>query len=180
MSKIALHLDHIAVDGEHVTFRSPDNSANVTGLRIYTPISYENTTEVSTDYTIKETNGKTVSEKIGLFKQGAYVEVTLDTTNHIAYVQNGNYIDTIDVTLTTEGWTGTAPNITQTVNATGITAESYPDPVVKYPNSVTKSAKKQIDKAAALLTKMVTANGTVTFTACDTPATEITITLKEV
>lgn len=180
MPKIALHLDHPIVDGEQITFKSPCASEDTTGLKIYTPTSYEDETEIVAIYTIKDANGKTLHEKTGVFDAGAYVSVRLDTTNAIAYTQNGKYIDNVDVTLLATGWTGTAPNITQTVTATGVTPDSYPDPAIKYPASVTRADKKKIDKAAGFLTKMQTGTGTVTFTACETPAVDITIELKGV
>lgn len=90
MPKIAIHLDHPLVDGEQVTFKAPCASADATGLKIYTPTSYENETEISAVYTMKDAAKETMQSKTGIFASGAYVTVTLDTTNAIAYVQNAS------------------------------------------------------------------------------------------
>ena len=97
MSKIAIHLDHPLIDGEQITFRSPCASADATGLKIYTPTSYEDPTEVSAEYTLKDAGGTTVHGKTGLFATGAYVTVVLDTTNAIAYVHNAKTIYAADL-----------------------------------------------------------------------------------
>lgn len=92
MSKIAIHLDYPIIDGEQVTFRSPCASADANGLRIYTPTSYEDATETSTDYTMKDADGNTLNGKASLFAAGAYVTVALDTANAIAYLYNARSI----------------------------------------------------------------------------------------
>lgn len=97
MSKIAIHIGHPLVDGEQITFKAPCNSADATGLRIYTPTSYEDETETSAVYTMKDAGGDTVHRETGLFTSGAYVTVTLDTTNTIAYIHNAKTVYKADL-----------------------------------------------------------------------------------
>lgn len=92
MSKIAIHIGHPLVDGEHITFRAPCSSGDATGLKIYTPTSHEDETEISTVYTMKDAVGTTVHSTSGLFDTGAYVTVSLDTTNSIAYLHNAKSV----------------------------------------------------------------------------------------
>lgn len=92
MSKIAIHIGHPLVDGEHITFRAPCSSGDATGLKIYTPTSHEDETEISTVYTMKDAVGTTVHSTAGLFDTGAYVTVSLDTTNSIAYLHNAKSV----------------------------------------------------------------------------------------
>lgn len=89
MSKIAIHLDHPIIDGEQITFRSPCASEDATGLKIYTPTSYEDATEISAVFTIKDATGTTLHGKENVFASGSYVTVAIDTTNGFAYLHNG-------------------------------------------------------------------------------------------
>lgn len=92
MSKIAIHIGHPLVNGEYITFRAPCSSGTATGLRIYTPTSYEDETEISTVYTMQDADKTTVHSMDGLFVTGAYVTVSLDTENTIAYLQNAKSV----------------------------------------------------------------------------------------
>lgn len=138
MPKIAIHLDHPLVDGEQVTFKAPCASADATGLKIYTPTSYENETEISAVYTMKDAAKETMQSKTGIFASGAYVTVTLDTTNAIAYVQNAS-ASQIEADITALD-TGKAPKShASTATTYGVgTTSNYGH--VKTINGLTKTA----------------------------------------
>ena len=125
MSKIAIHLDHPLIDGEQVTFRSPCASADATGLKIYTPTSYEDDTEISAVYDLKDAGGTTIHGKTGLFASGAYVTVVLDTTNAIAYIHNARsiYQAELDTKLNKTGDAADAK-----IGSSTASTDSYPVP----------------------------------------------------
>lgn len=86
----------------------------------------------------------------------------------------------ISVTVPTTGWTGTAPDLSVNITVTGMTSDKVPFVTVDYPSAVSVADKKAIDKAAALLTELVTNNGSVTVKACAIPATAIPLSLRGV
>lgn len=110
--------------------------------------------------------------------------LTVDPAGTVNAAQLADYVtilslDTItSVSVSTSGWTGTAPNVTKTISVPGLTATSVPFITVEYPANVTAADKKLIDRAAALLTKAETGAGTLTLTAVDTPATAFTLALR--
>lgn len=86
----------------------------------------------------------------------------------------------LNVTIPTTGWVGESAPYTNTVSIAGVTAQSVPFVSISYPDDVTASQKKAINKAAGLFTKMETGNGTVTITALDIPQTAVTLSLRGV
>jgi hypothetical protein len=113
------------------------------------------------------------------------MDLTVDPAGTVNVGQLADYVTvlSLDVLITvdvaTSGWTGTAPNISKTINA-AVTADSVPFVSVMYPDGVTAAQKKAIDKSVCLLTKMSTADGSITLYAVDTPATPFTLALRGV
>lgn len=102
MAQIAVHLDHVIEDGEKITFRAPCASKDATGLKIYAPTSDEDATETSVVFTIKDAAGVTLHGKEDLFITGAYITVSLDTTNNIAYINSAATDTTLKAALASE------------------------------------------------------------------------------
>lgn len=114
----------------------------------------------------------------------AQLNLTVDPAGTVNAAQLADYVrvDTLDtitaVSVASTGWGGTAPTKTKTISVAGITADSVPFVSVAYPDGVTATEKKAIDKAAALLVKLETGAGAITLTAVDTPATAFTLALR--
>lgn len=100
MSKIVVHLDHPIEDGEKVTFKAPVNSENHTSLKVYYLPTFGADTETFQEFTIKDATGTSYTSKSGVFVTGAYVTVSLDTTNSIAYLMGGGGSETPEIVTT--------------------------------------------------------------------------------
>lgn len=83
----------------------------------------------------------------------------------------------INLTVPIVGWTGSLPYKVDVLVA-GITAESVPFAEINYPASINRQGKKNIDKAANLLTRMTTGAGKITFEAVAVPTTQIPLALR--
>lgn len=85
----------------------------------------------------------------------------------------------IEVTLTTNGWTlnNTTSEYEQTIANTAIFATSKPIQGLIYPTPCNATQRKAIQKAAALLCGITTADGSITFRATSAPATQLVIGL---
>lgn len=176
MSKIAIHLDHPIIDGEQVTFRSPCASADANGLRIYTPTSYEDATETSTDYTMKDAGGNTLHGKVSLFAAGAYVTVALDTANAIAYLHNARsiYQAELDTKLNKTGDAADAK-----IGSSTVSTATYPIPaandtfkvilgkIIKFFGDI-KAAYTNVSISGKKITFTTAAGGTKEITTQDT------------
>ena len=76
-------------------------------------------------------------------------------------------------------WKNASPPYVQVVPVTGVTANDYGVPSIKYGDTCNTWAKKKaIDKSARYLTKCVTGAGTITFYAVDLPTENLTIELR--
>ena len=122
MSKIRIDLGATLVNGQALTFKSPADCSQITGLIIYYP---KGDTTISRDFKFVDAHGVDVgSGTISLFAADALVKVILDTDQSLAFVQNADtnaYLEgklaekyspdnkptPADLGLTTETWTFT-------------------------------------------------------------------------
>ena len=88
MSNIRVDVTYTIKDGSEVTFKSPCDCSEVTGLIVYYPSETGET--VSQEFSYADAHKNDVSELSELFKADVIVKVLLDTVNHKAYVQNAD------------------------------------------------------------------------------------------
>lgn len=88
MSLIKVDLPYTIFDGAAVSFKSPADFSEVTGLRIY----YPNTSGAiqASDFTFADANRNDVTNIDKLFGADAIVKVILDTDSNLAFVQNAD------------------------------------------------------------------------------------------
>lgn len=86
MANIRVNLSRHIVDGELVTFRSPTNCSEVSGLIVYYP---NGDTTSSKTFQFADAHGNNVGTK-NLFAADVLVRVLLDTEKSRAYVQNAD------------------------------------------------------------------------------------------
>ena len=84
---IKVTLNHTIQDGEQLTFKAAAASTGISKLRVYYPTSEEDSTLVSKNFIFRDAKKTSLTGK-DIFAAGAYVTVTLDTTNNNAYVHN--------------------------------------------------------------------------------------------
>lgn len=77
-------------DGSPVTFKSPCDCSEVTGLIVYSPESVGSTNIIATEFIFADAHKNDVSEMAELFTEGVIVKLILDVTHNIAYVQNAD------------------------------------------------------------------------------------------
>ncbi len=83
------------------------------------------------------------------------------------------------ITVPTTGWTQNGSQYTKTIDVGGITSSSMPFVELKYPDNVTATQKKAIDKAASKLVSLTTTNyGQVLLTATAVPETSFDMLLR--
>ena len=88
MPKIRIDLDATVINGQALTFKSPADCSQITGLIIYYP---EGDTTISKDFKFVDAHGVDVgSGTISLFAADALVKVILDTDQSLAFVQNAD------------------------------------------------------------------------------------------
>ena len=91
MAYIKLTLDHPLVDGESVTFKSPCDCNDITGLKVYYPVITDSTeTSTSTVFGFKDAHRNNLTSIDNLFMTGAYIKVIHYITNNAAYIQNAD------------------------------------------------------------------------------------------
>lgn len=86
MANIRLDLSSPVINGQTLTFKSPVNCSEVTGLKVYYP---NGDTETSMSFQFADAHGNNVGS-IGLFAENVLVKVILDTESNRAYVQNAD------------------------------------------------------------------------------------------
>lgn len=86
MPNIRVDLDAPVVEGQSLTFRSPADCSQVSGLVVY---YHENNQEVSKSFLFADAHGNNVGS-IDLFAEDVLVKVVLDTERSRAYVQNAD------------------------------------------------------------------------------------------
>lgn len=122
MPKIRIDLGATVINGQTLTFQSPADCSDITGLVIYYP---EGNTTKSKDFKFVDAHGVDVGNStISLFAENALVKVVLDVDHGKAYVQNADtnaYLEAklsekyspdnkpspADLGLNTESWTFT-------------------------------------------------------------------------
>jgi hypothetical protein len=88
MANIRIDLEATVVNGQALTFKSPADCSQVTGLIIYHP---EGDTTTSKEFKFVDAHGIDVgSGTISLFAENVLVKVILDTDSGKAYVQNAD------------------------------------------------------------------------------------------
>ena len=88
MANIRVDLPIPIYDGMPVTFKAPADCSNITGLRVYYPVSETLTT--SQDFTLADANRNDIGNINNLFTANAMVKVILDTVDKMAFVQNAD------------------------------------------------------------------------------------------
>lgn len=88
MPKIRIDLEATLIDGQALTFKSPADCSQITGLIVYYP---EGDTTKSKDFKFVDAHGVDVgSGTISLFAANVLVKVVLDIDEGKAYVQNAD------------------------------------------------------------------------------------------
>ena len=88
MSKIRIDLEAALIDGQALTFKSPADCSQITGLVVYYP---DGDTTKSKDFKFVDAHGVDVgSGEISLFAANVLVKVVLDIDEGKAYVQNAD------------------------------------------------------------------------------------------
>ena len=88
MPKIRVDRDLPIINGQSLTFQSPANCSDITGLIIYYP---EGDTTKSKEFKLVDAHGVDVgSGTISLFAANALVKVVLDINQSKAFVQNAD------------------------------------------------------------------------------------------
>ncbi len=88
MSKIRIDLEAALINGQPLTFQSPADCSQITGLIVYYPDGNGTT---SKDFVFVDAHGVDVgSGTISLFAENVLVKVVLDTDQGKAYVQNAD------------------------------------------------------------------------------------------
>lgn len=86
MSNIRIDLEATVINGQTLTFKSPVDCSQITGLILYYP---EGNTTKSTVFQFADAHGNNVGN-INLFAENVLVKVILDTDLKRAYVQNAD------------------------------------------------------------------------------------------
>ena len=88
MPKIRIDLEATLIDGQALTFKSPADCSQITGLIVYYP---EGNGTTSKDFKFVDAHGVDVgSGTISLFAANVLVKVVLDIDEGKAYVQNAD------------------------------------------------------------------------------------------
>lgn len=89
MSNIRIDLDATIYDGQTITFKSPCDCSEVTGLKIYYPDMTLGGV-VSQEFKFADAHGHDVGHVDELFVENVLVKIILDTTTNKAFVQNAD------------------------------------------------------------------------------------------
>lgn len=150
MAVIKLEIDYPIQDGSTITFKSPCDSTDVTGIKVYYPsITESEVTTVNKTFAFKDCHLNTVSSLGNLFNNGAYLKAILDVTNGYAFVQNqdtNGYLETkinglderitdkilkTNVSVATSAWVSSTAHedypYQATISITGATSSMVPE-----------------------------------------------------
>jgi hypothetical protein len=86
MANIRVDIPATIINGQSVTFRSPVNCSQITGLVVYYP---ENNDMVNRVFQFADAHGSNVGS-VNLFAENVLVKVILDTDLNRAFVQNAD------------------------------------------------------------------------------------------
>lgn len=94
MPKIRIDMNTTPSNGRSLTFKSPADCSNITGLIVYYP---DGATTSSKEFKFVDSHGVDVgSGKVSLFAENAFVKIILDTDNGFAFVQNADTNDYLE------------------------------------------------------------------------------------
>lgn len=137
MANIRVDLERPITNGQSITFRSPTDCSNISGLKVYYPV---NGIESSTVFELTDSHGNNVGDIDDLFTEDVLVKVILDTELKKAYVQNADtnaYLEAkFDDKLNKSGGTMTGPinmgkkkitNVAEPTSDTDVATKKYID-----------------------------------------------------
>lgn len=131
MSYIKVELDYPIEDGTQITFKAPAANTAVEGLKVYYPsVTDSAVTTTSKTFTFVDSANASFSTKnITAFAADSYVNVILNLTDSLAYVQNPanntvtqGLIDTVTTLATTHATTSKA-GIVKVGNGLSVTSD---------------------------------------------------------
>ena len=94
MPKIRIDMNTTPSNGRSLTFKSPADCSDITGLVVYYP---DGKTTSSKEFKFVDSHGVDVgSGTVSLFAENAFVKIILDTDNGLAFVQNADTNDYLE------------------------------------------------------------------------------------
>lgn len=87
MANIKITVEGSLMDGHRITFKAPCHCSQAEKLEV---LYIEDNTQKSKVFTMRDSQCKDLTGMDNLFAEGAYVDIVLDTTNSVAYLQNAN------------------------------------------------------------------------------------------
>ncbi len=117
MSNIRIDLEATVINGQPLTFKSPVDCAQITGLKVYYP---EGDAVKSRVFQFADAHGKNVGS-VSLFAENVLVKVILDTDLGRAYIQNA------DTNAYLEAQFAAARTAASNANTAAATAQSTAD-----------------------------------------------------
>lgn len=144
MANIRIDLATTIIDGQGVTFRSPVDCSQITGLIVYYP---ENGVQTSREFQFTDAHGNNVGDVDHLFAENVLVKVLLDMKLNRAYVQNADTNSYLENHLSDKGnphgvtasQVGAIPGITK-YYSTAKSADDLDVPLAMIPISDTANA----------------------------------------
>lgn len=184
MATIRVDVPGIICNGQAVTFKSPANCSQVTGLRVYYKDEFK-------EFQFADAHGNNVGS-IDLFAANVLVKVILDTDLNRAYVQNADtnaYLEArlaskastnlYTATIPTSGWSGSAP-YTLEVTINGILSTDVPNIDIDLSSANTDTAKKIIEEWTKVGRITTAANKITVYCYEEKPSVALPIQLKVV
>lgn len=171
MPNIRLDLEVSPISGQSLTFKSPADCSQVTGLILYYPVGDSVESSV---FQFADAHGNNIGD-LDLFASDSLVKIILDTQSSLAFVQNADtnaYLEgrfdekqdkykTLELSLSASKWSSN----TQSVSASGVT-----------PNSViivTPAPSSYIAYGEAMVYCSAQGDGTLTFTCVEVPTGDL-------
>lgn len=94
MPKIRIDMNTTPSNGRSLTFKSPADCSDITGLIVYYPAGE---TTSSKEFKFVDSHGVDVGKgTVSLFAENAFVKIILDTDNGLAFVQNADTNDYLE------------------------------------------------------------------------------------
>ena len=94
MPKIRIDMNTTPSNGRSLTFKSPADCSNITGLIVYYP---NGETTSSKEFKFVDSHGVDVGKgTVSLFAKNAFVKIIFDTDNGLAFVQNADTNDYLE------------------------------------------------------------------------------------
>ena len=173
MANIRIDLSSPIIEGQSLTFRSPADCSQVTGLIVYYP---ENDSTVSKTFRFADAHGNNIGD-LDLFASDSLVKIILDIQSSLAFVQNADtnaYLETrfdgkqdkhkpIEVTLLVDGWVDNS----QTIAVESVTVDNT---IIVSPTSASRTAYCEANAYCSSQ-----GDKTLTFECEDTPSTDLIV-----